>query len=81
MIKDGTVTPPDDPTRWLRVRAAEDGRNMSRWIADPLARMRRRKDTYNVAVKRYFAMKPRGIERPDGRRPTREGFHDRTGFR
>ena len=42
-MKNVTIALPDDLARWLRVRAAEDDRSVSRWIADLLAGMRRGK--------------------------------------
>ena len=76
-MKRVTITLPDDLARWLRVRAAEDDRSVSRWIADLLAGMRRGEDTYDVAMKRYLAMNPHRIDWPDSRRPTREELYDR----
>ena len=62
--------------RWLRVRAAEDDRSVSRWIAQLLAEMRRRDDEYEVAKKEFLAVKPHRMEWVDGRKPTREELHD-----
>ena len=61
--------------RWLRVKAAEDGRSASQWVVELLEGMRRREDDYQVA------MKPRMIEWPEGRNPTREELYDRRGLR
>ena len=80
-MKNVTITLPDDLARWLRVRAAEDDRSVSRWVADLLARMRREEDTYDVAMKRFLAIKPWKMEWVDGRKPTREELHDRAGLR
>lgn len=80
-MKNFTITLPDDLARWLRVRAAADGRNVSGWIAQLLAEMRRRDDEYEVAKKEFLAVKPRRMEWVDGRKPTREALHDRAGFR
>ena len=33
-MKNVTITLPDDLARWLRIRAAEDDRSVSRWIAE-----------------------------------------------
>lgn len=41
-MKNVTVTLPDELAGWLRVRATEDDRSVSRWVADLLAGMRRR---------------------------------------
>ena len=76
-MKNVTITLPDDLARWLRVRAAEDDRSVSRWVADLLARMRYREDKYDVAMKRYLAMKPVKIDWPDDRRPMRAELYDR----
>ena len=80
-MKNVTITLPEDLARWLRVRAAEDDRSVSRWIAQLLAEMRRRDDEYEVAKKEFLAVKPRRMEWVDGRKPTREELHDRAGFR
>ena len=80
-MKNVTITLPEDLARWLRVRAAEDDRSVSGWIADLLTRMRRQDDKYEIAMKRYLAMKPCRIEWPDGRRPTREELYDRPRLR
>ena len=80
-MKNVTITLPDDLARWLRVRAAEDDRSVSRWVTELLAGMRRREDKYDIAMKRYLAMKPVKIDWPDGRRPTREDLYDRPGLR
>ena len=80
-MKNVTITLPKDLARWLRVKAAEDDRSVSRWIAELLDRMRRQEDGCQVAMKRYLAMKPRKIEWPEGRKPTREELYDRPGLR
>ena len=76
-----TVALPEDLARWLRVKAAEDDCSVSRWIADLLEGRRRQEDEYDAAMERYLAMKPRKIEWPGGRRPTREELYDQPGLR
>ena len=80
-MKNVTITLPDDVARWLRVKAAENDRSVAGWIVELLTRMRRQEDRYEIAMKRYLAMKPRRIDWPDGRRPTREELYDRPGLR
>ena len=80
-VKNVTITLPEDVARWLRVKAAENDRSVSRWLAELLAGMRRQEDEYEIAMKRYLAMKPRKLEWPDGRRPTRADLYDRPGLR
>ena len=76
-MKRVTITLPDDLARWLRVRAAEEERSVSRWVADLLAGMRRGEDEYEVAMRKFLAVKPRRMEWIDGRRPAREELYDR----
>ena len=80
-MKKVTITLPEDLARWLRVRAAEDDRSVSGWVADLLAGMRHQDDNYEVAMKEALTIKPWKMEWVDGRRPTRDELHDRAGFR
>ena len=80
-MKNVTVTLPEDLARWLRIKAAENDRSVSRWLAELLERMRRQEDQYEAAMKRYLAMKPRKIDWPQGCRPNREELYDRPGLR
>jgi plasmid stability protein len=80
-MKKITIALPDDLARWLRVKAAEGDRSVSRWLAELLDGMRRDEDGYEVAMRRYLGMKPRKLDWPGGRRPTREELHDRSGHK
>ena len=80
-MKNVTITLPEDLARWLRVRAAEDDRSVSGWVARLLAETRRREDGYEVSMRKFSAVKPRRMEWVDGRKPTRKELHDRAGFR
>ena len=80
-MKNVTVSLPEDVALWLRVRAAENGRSVSRWLAELLEGMRRGEDEYDLAMERYLARKPRKFGWVDGRKPTRDELHDRSGLR
>ena len=80
-MKNITITLPEDVARWLRIKAAENERSVSKWLAELLESMQRQEDEYEIAMKRYLAMKPRKINWPNGRRPTREELYDRPGLR
>ena len=82
-MKNVTVTLAEDVALWMRVRAAEQNRSVSKWLAELIEGMRRREDQYEIAMERFFARarKPRKLEWVDGRRPTRNELHDRTGLR
>ena len=82
-MKNVTVTLPEETASWLRVRAAEQDRSVSRWLAEMLEGMRRDEDDYEVTMERFLARarEPRTLAWVDGRRPTREELHDRAGLR
>lgn len=81
VMKNITITLPEGLARWLRVKAAEQDRSVSRWLAELLERMRVSEDRYEVAMRRYLEIRPRKLDWPGGRRPTREELHDRAGLR
>ena len=80
-MKNVTVTLPEEVAHWVRVRAAEKGRSVSRWLAELLEGMRRREDEYEVAMERFLAREPRELKWIDGRKPAREELHERAGIR
>ena len=80
-MKNITITLPEEVARWLRVKAAENERSVSEWLAELLEGMQRQEDEYEVAMKRFLSIKPRKMEWVDGRKPTREELHDRDTFR
>ena len=80
-MKNITVTLPEDVAAWLRVRAAKNGRSVSRWLAELLEGMQRGEQEYELAMERYLARKPRNLVWTDGRFPTREELNERSGLR
>ena len=60
-VKNVTITLPENVAKWLRVRAAENDRSISQWLAELIEGIQRQEDEYDVAMKRYLAMKPRTI--------------------
>ena len=80
-MKQVTITLQEDLARWLRVKAAEDDRSVSKWLAELLESMRLQEDAYETAMRRYVDAKPRKIDWLDGRKPTRQELHDRTRLR
>ena len=80
-MKNVTVTLPEDVALWLRIRAAENGRSVSKWLAELLEGMRRREDEYDVVMERFLAREPRKLSWIGGRKPTRDELHDRASLR
>ena len=81
VMKNVTVTLPEETALWVRVRAAKQNRSVSRWLAELVDEVRRSEDAYEVAMSSALARRPRKMEWVDGRKPTRAELHDRTGLR
>ncbi len=82
-MRNVTITLPENVARWVRVRAAESDRSVSKWLAELIEGMRSQEDEYDIAMERFLerARQSRKLEWVDGRRPTREELHDRAGLR
>jgi plasmid stability protein len=78
-LKNVTVTLPEDVARWLRIRAAEDDRSVSRWLADVIEGMRRREDEYEIAMEQALAVKPETLNESGAPYPSRDALYDRPG--
>ena len=76
-MKNITIALPDECARWVRVRAAQEDRSVSRWLAELIEGMRRHEDDYDVAMKSFLSRKPRKLDWIDGRPPTRDEIYDR----
>ena len=76
-MKNITITLPEESARWVRVRAAQEDRSVSRWLAELIEETRRRDDEYDVAMRSFLARKPQKLNWIDGRRPTRDEIYDR----
>jgi len=80
-MKNITITLDEKTAAWIRVHAAQHGKSVSRFVGEMLqARMRELRE-YDQAMRRYLALKPFKFRWVDGRKPTREELHDRTGLR
>ncbi len=82
-MKNITITLPEDAALWVRVRAAQSERSVSRWLAELIEGMRSQEDEYEVAMDRFLerAQRSRKLEWVDGRKPAREELHDGAGLR
>ena len=80
-MKNITIALPEDDARWVRVRAAENERSVSRWLADLVQGMRRQEDRYEVAMERALAIQPERLKQRGQPYPSRDSLHDRPGLR
>ena len=78
-MKNVTVALPEDVARWLRVRAAEDDRSVSGWLADLIEGIRRREDEYQIAMEQAWAVKPEILNERGAPYPSRDALYDRPG--
>ncbi|MDD9986842.1 MAG: hypothetical protein OXQ31_11260 [Spirochaetaceae bacterium] len=78
-MKNVTVALPEDAARWLRVRAAEDDRSVSGWLADLIEGIRRREDEYQIAMEQALAVKPEILNESGAPYPSRDVLYDRPG--
>jgi len=80
-MRNVTITLTEELALWLRVRAAEQDRSVSSWLANLIEGMKLQEDDYRSAMERALAIKPRQAEWIEGHRPTRDELHDRAGLR
>ncbi len=78
-MKNITITLPEELALWLRVRAAQNERSVSRWIAELLEGMRRQEDEYEVAMKQALSIEPERLNESGEPYPSRDSLYDRPG--
>ncbi len=81
MVKNVTISLKESLARWARVKAAEQGKSLSRFLADLLEERMSHESDYDAARRRFMAGKPFAFRKPGEKLPTRDEIHDRKGFR
>ncbi len=81
VMKNVTITLADDVAKWARVRAAEQDKSLSRFLAELLASEMSRATAYEEAMRSYLAQKPEKLRGKGGKYPRREDLYDRPGLR
>jgi len=76
-VKNVTITLADDVARWARVRAAEQDKSLSRFLADLLVAEIGRTTAYEQAMRSYLSQKPYLLRRKGGKYPRRDELYDR----
>jgi hypothetical protein len=80
-MKNVTISLNETVARWARVKAAEQDKSLSRFLADLLeARMKQESD-YEAARKRFASVKPVRLREPGEKLPSRDELYDRKIFR
>ena len=77
-MKNITITLDEQAAAWARVRAAESGMSLSRFVGEMLRDKMRHSAEYQAAMRAALAQKPMKLEGPY---LTREELYDRSRFR
>ena len=80
-MKNVTVTLPEEIALWVRAQAAENGRSVSKWLADLLERMRRQEGAYEAAMECALSIQPEKLNEGGAPYPSRSTHYDRAGLR
>jgi len=80
-MKNVTITLYEEVARWVRVRAAEADRSVSRWVGELLEERMRFDGEYETAKRRYLARAGRKLRREGEALPSRDELHDRPRLR
>jgi plasmid stability protein len=79
-MRNVTISLDEDLARWVRIRAAEQDKSISRFISETLQRDMLEEKSYDEAMNRFFSREPTSINE-SGVYPKRDELYDRTGLR
>lgn len=80
-MKNVTITLADDVAKWARVRAAEQDKSLSRFLAELLASEMSRATAYEEAMRSYLSRKPYVLRKKGGKYPRRDELYERPRLR
>jgi hypothetical protein len=80
-MKNVTISLDETVARWARVKAAEQDKSLSRFLAEKLEELMRHESDYEAARQRFLSVKPIRLRKPGEKLPTREEIYDRKIFR
>ena len=76
VMKNVTITLPEQVARWARVHAAMQDKSLSRMISDMLQGLMQEDEDYECALRSFLGRKPAKMKKR-GRYPTRDEVHER----
>lgn len=79
-MKNVTVTLEEKVAQWVRVRAAEEGKSVSRYLSEVLQRQMADEDEYESAMQQFLALQPENLS-GGAAYPKRDEIYDRPGLR
>jgi hypothetical protein len=90
MLKNVTITLPEEALRAVRIAAAHDGLSMSKWLGrlvernvdiDPISTEAARLEAQRQAMARFLAIPKYQLTDENGNAPSKEWMNDREGLR
>jgi hypothetical protein len=80
-VKNVTITLDEATAQWARQVSAERGVSVSRFVGELLRQQMQQEVSYELAMKRFFAVQPRPLKGPGEKYPTRDELYDRPRLR
>lgn len=80
-MKNITITLDTETAKWVRVRAAEENKSVSRFVGDLLQQQMKDKAAYLRAMRTFLSKPPYKLRGPAEPLPKREELYDRPGIR
>jgi plasmid stability protein len=80
-MKNITITLDPDTAKWVRIKAAEQNKSVSRFVGDLLQQQMKERVEYQRAMERFLAKPPITLRDSDEPLPTRKEIYDRTRIR
>ena len=75
-MKNVTITLDEDVARWARIKAAEQDKSLSKFVAELLSENMQHEASYERAMRSYLSRAPRSIS-TSGKYPKRDELYDR----
>ncbi len=80
-MKNITITLDAETASWVRVKAAEHNKSVSRFVGELLQQQMKQRVEYQRAMERYLSKPPYKIRESDEPLPKREELYDRPRIR
>jgi hypothetical protein len=80
-MKNITITLDAETAAWIRVKAAEQNKSVSRLVGEFLQEQMKDRREYQLAMQRFFAKGPFNLSGESERYPKREELYDRVRIR
>jgi hypothetical protein len=80
-MRNVTISLDENVARWARVKAAEQDKSLSRFLAELLEERMKHESDYEAARQRFKEGKPFSFREPGEKLPTRDEIYDRKIFR